>query len=386
MELILMSNVSCFKRLVVLDTVLLLKKDWEQLHTYAEEVIEFSGLQPNEILQELHHGMEKNPKPMCWTQLAQEDVTIKELNKRIYGADAIITCWTGIPDEVILANPQLKYIGFWTNIVGHRVNLELAKQRGIFVTCIPDYGTDSVAELTFAGMLAVSRKLFHCHKDTLRGKWPYELLKTGQYVPTVDDIPQRILRDKTLGIVGLGRIGKRVAEIAAAFQMRVQYWSKNRHPRWEKMGLKFVQLEELFSSSDIVSVHLSPYAPERIVSANLVRKLKNGAIFVNTSAGSLVDQEALFEELSTGRIFTFLDVYEGLPPRKVLNNISTRDNIFTYRSGWYTQEAITYKGNYLLENIQNFLSGVPKNSIWDQEDAEEEDVLELPCRKIGDKV
>jgi len=374
-----------FNRIVVLDRIILLEKQWEQLRSCATEVIEFSGLKPNEMLQILQQEMAEDPKPMCWTQLAQEKITIEELNRRIAGADTIITCWTDIPEDVVIANPQLKYIGFWTNLAGHRINLELAKQRGIFVTLIPDYGTDSVAELTFAGMLAVSRKLLRSHRNTLRGKWPYELLKTGQYVPKVDEIPQKILRDKVLGIVGLGRIGRRVAEIGLAFRMNVQYWSKNRHPTWEKVGLKFATLDELFSSSDIISIHLSPYAPPKIINEELIRKMKDGAIFINTSAGILVDQEALFQELGSKRIFAYLDVYEGLPPRKVLNNISTFDNVFTYRSGWYTQEAITYKGDYLLRNIKNFLKGIPQPAAWDHQTTDEEDIIEFQCVRSGGK-
>lgn len=373
-----------FNRIVVLDPIILLENQWKRLNFYTNEIKEFSGLNPNEILKKIHEEMENDPKPMCWTQLGQEKVTIEELNKRIDGADAIITCWTKIPDEVILTNPQLKYVGFWTNLASHRINLELTRQRGIFVTLIPDYGTDSVAELTFAGILAVSRKLLLAHKNTLRGEWPYELLKTGKYIPKADEIPQRILRDKVLGIVGLGRIGKRVAEIAQAFRMHILYWSKNKHPEWEKRGLKFVQLDELFSTSDIVTIHLSPYAPEKIINTDLIRKLKDGAIFVNTSAGKLVDQETLFEELSTNRIFAFLDVYEGLPPRKIIKSINTFDNVFTYRSGWYTQEAITYKGEYLLNNIENFLRGIPQLPAWDSQ-LMDEDIMETQCTSSNSK-
>ena len=290
-----------------------------------------------------------------------------------------ITCWTEIPDEVILANPQLKYIGFWTNLAAHRMNLELAKSKGVCVTLIPDYGTDSVAELAVAGMLAVSRKLLRAHRDTLQGRWPYELLKTGQYVPKVSEIPQRLLRGRTLGIVGLGRIGKRVAEIALAFRMRVQYWSNRRHLKWEQeRGLKFAELEELFESSDILSIHLSPYAPGGIIRADLISLLKDGAIFVNTSAGGLVDEEALLKELASGRIFAFLDVYGGLPPRKVLKSASTLDNVFTYRSGWYTQEAITYKGDYLLNNITSYLEGAPLSGESEVDDLDE-DAEEIQC-------
>ena len=367
-----------FNRLVVLDRIILLEEQWKRLRCYAIEVVEFSGLNPHELLRKLHEEMEEDPKPMCWTQLAVEQVTNEELKRRLSGADAVITCWTNIPDDVLRANPQIRYIGFWTNLAAHRINLNLAREMGIYVTYIPDYGTDSVAEMTFCGMLAIARKLLRSHHDTLRGSWPYELIKTGKYVPRVDQIPQRLLKGKLLGIVGFGRIGKRVAEIALAFQMRVQYWSRHRHPDWEARGVSYVELDELFSTSDIVSIHLSPYAPEKIISADLLHRLKDGAIFINTSAGRLVDQEALLDELKRGRIYAYLDVYEGLPPRKVLKQLNTYDNIFTYRSGWYTQEAITYKGEALLKNIEDFLNGKPGIPAWEQEGFEEA-LIEVPC-------
>jgi glycerate dehydrogenase len=367
-----------FKRLVVLDRIILLEEQWERLHNYAEEVLEFSRLNPHELLMKLHEEMEADPKPMCWTQLAVEQVTTEELNRRLRGADAVITCWTGIPDNVLQANPQIRYIGFWTNLAAHRVNLDLARELGIHVTYIPDYGTDSVAEMTFCGMLAVARKLIRNHHDTLRGSWPYELIKTGKYLPRADQIPQHLLKGKLLGIVGFGRIGRRVAEIALAFHMRVQYWSRHRYPEWEARGTRYVELEELFETSDIVSVHLSPYAPEKIINGSLLRRLKDGAIFVNTSSGRLVDQEALFDELSRGRIYAYLDVYEGLPTRKEMKQLNTYDNVFTYRSGWYTQEAVVYKGEALLKNIEDFLRGNPGTPAWEQEGFVEP-FTELPC-------
>src|ERR1017187_7697127 len=112
--------------------------------------------------------MEANPSPMCWTQLARQEVTLEELNKRLTGADAVITCWTSIPDAVLRANPQIRYIGFWTNLAEHRVSTRLTAELGIRVTYLPDYGTESVAEMTLAGMLAVSRKVVQNAKDTER--------------------------------------------------------------------------------------------------------------------------------------------------------------------------------------------------------------------------
>jgi len=369
-----------FDKIVVLDKVLLTDEHWKRLHELASEVVEFGGLSPDEVFEKLHGEMEVEAKPMCWTQLAVDAVSVEELALRVHDADAIITCWTGIPDDLLRRCENLKYIGFWTNIVGHRVNVELARERGIHVTRIPDYGTDSVAELTFAGMLAVSRQLLRSHRNTLSGQWPYELLKSGQFVPKVNEIPTSLLLGKTLGIVGMGRIGRRVAQLARAFDMKIQYYSKHRHVKQDELGAEFVDLTELFATSDVVSIHLSPYAPPRQINADLIRSMKDGGIFINTSAGMLIDQEALFDELKTGRIHAFLDVYEGLPPKKVIKSVSTLDNVFTYRSGWYTKEAITYKGDYLLGNMQRFLTGDRSSAVWDEPE-EEEYITEVPCPK-----
>lgn len=343
------------KRLVVLDRIILLQRQWDELRAMAEEVVEYGGLDPEEILRRLSQEADQVQAPMCWTQLAQEEMTVQELNDRVRGADAVITCWTNIPDEVLLNNPQLKYLGFWTNLVDHRVNTTLAKSRGIEVTYIPDYGTDSVAEMTFAGLLAVNRRLMDNARDTKRGSWAYELLKTGKKVPSIEQIPQRMLNGKRLGILGFGQIGQRVAELAVAFRMEVCYWSRTRRKECEQRGVRFLEIDELFSWADAVSVHLSPYGPAQIVSRDRLAALKDGGVFVNTSAGRLVDQNALWDELQSGRINAYIDVYENLPPRKIISELASLNNLFTYRAAWFTQEAVTYKGDRLVENLREWL-------------------------------
>lgn len=343
-------------KLVILDRIILLDSQWAELRGLADEVVEYAGLDPQEILRRLSERANDADAPMCWTQLAQEEMTAEELNERIRGADGVITCWTNIPDAVILTNPQLRYIGFWTNLVEHRVNLELARRRGIQVTHIPDYGTDSVAEMTFAGLLAVSRCLLDAARDTKRGSWAYELLKTGKRVPALDQIPQRAIAGKKLGLLGFGRIGQRVAEIARAFRMDVAYWSRERRPAWDGRGVKFLDIDSLFEWADALSVHLSPYAPARIVSRERLAMLRDGAIFVNTATGRLVDQEALWSELGTGRLRAYVDVYETLPPRKLIPELMVKGNVFTYRAGWFTQEAVTFKGQRLVGQLGDFLA------------------------------
>lgn len=344
------------KKLVVLDRIILLEDQWRRLEDLADEVVVLNRLSDKEIIRRLEEEADEIQGPMCWTQLAVETKTAEELNERIGGADGVITCWTNIPDSVILANPQLRYLGFWTNLVDHRVNRELAQERGIEITYIPDYGTDSVAEMTFTGLLAITRQLLPTVKDTRKGSWAYELLKAGSRVPSIDSIPQRMLHGKKLGILGFGMIGQRVAEIARAFRMEIGYHSRNRHYEHEADGVRFLELDELFEWADVLSVHLSPYGPAAIVSAARLAKLKDGAIFINTSAGRLVDQAALWEELRSGRINAYIDVYENLPPRKIIGDLMSLNNVFTYRAAWFTQEAVTYKGKRLLENLEDFLA------------------------------
>jgi glycerate dehydrogenase len=290
-------------------------------------------------------------------------MTEREINERIRGADGVITCWTNIPDRVLLENPQLRYLSFWTNLMDHRVNVQLAEKLGMAIDYIPDYGTDSVAEMTIAGLLAVSRELLVTTGDTKRGSWPYELLKTGKRVPSLEQIPQRMLKGKTLGLVGFGRIGQRVAELGIALGMRVSYWSRTPRAGWSERGVEYQALQTLFEECDVVSVHLSPYGEPKIVSEELLGALKNGAMFINTSAGRLVDQEALWRELESGRITAYIDVYESLPPRKTIAKLMSR-NVFTYRAAWFTQETVTYKGDQLLGNLRSFLSkaGIPERA------------------------
>lgn len=343
------------RKLVVLDRIILLDRQWAELRALADEVVEYGGLDPQEIMRRLHEEADQTEAPMCWTQLAQEEMTVAELNERLRGADGVITCWTNIPDQVLLANPQLRYLGFWTNLAEHRVNMELARSRGVHVTYIPDYGTDSVAEMTFAGLLAVSRHLIETAQDTKRGSWAYELLKTGKHVPSIEHIPQRLLHGKKLGLLGFGLIGQRVAEIAQAFRMDVAYWSRQRRPEWRNRDVRFLEIDALFGWADVLSVHLSPYGPAHIVSKERLHRLRDGAIFINTSAGRLVDQDALWEELRSKRINAYIDVYETLPPRRIIGELMANNNVFTYRAGWFTQEAVTYKGDRLVEQLREFL-------------------------------
>ena len=373
-----------FKKMVILDKIILSEPQWSILKSLAEEVVEYSGLTPKQLMAKLAEEQGVDPGAVCFTALALEQITEKELNDRLSGADAIVSCWTNIPDSVLLANPQIKYIGFWTNLVQHRINLDLAQKMGIKVTYIPDYGTIAVAEYTFALLLEMLRNTAKQAADTTSGKWPYELLKTSMYVPSIDAIPYHTLYGKEIGIIGFGRIGQHVAQIAMGFGMKVSYFSKTRKQDWENKGVEYKTIDELLKNSEIISVHLSPYAnidpmgrvsiddhapdcPEQgpkiedtpVISKEKLALLKDGSIFINTSAGRLVDEDALFEEITSGRIRVAMDVYRSNPDKKKIQQVIRLNgkgrNIFTYRGGWLTYESVLKKGDSLVEQMRGFL-------------------------------
>lgn len=341
-------SIKQFNQLVVIDPIILSLQQWEKLSSFAKKICYFLDLNRNNQRNIKKISMIENLTIVDKSNLEMKNSLLKE-------SDAIITCWTPISDDILLSNLYLSYIGFWTHHVEGKVNIELARKKGITVTYIPDYAIDAVAEMVFAGILSISRKILREAKDTLKGKWSYEYLKTGTYVPSIEEISPRLLAGKILGIVGLGRIGQRVAEIALAFKMDVQYYSRTRHLDFEANGVNYVELDTLFSTSDIISIHLSPNAPLNMINKDLIKKMKDGSIFVNTATGRVVDQEALFEEIRSGRIYAYLDVYNGLPPRKILNEVNALDNLFTYRRAWFTKESVTLKGELLIKNIERYL-------------------------------
>lgn len=316
-----------FKKLVVFDNLILTLEQKRRLLSFGEKVMFYPKTNDSELVKE-----------------------------RIKDADGVINCWTVITEDAIKNAENLKYIGNWGHWWKHRITVseEKLKKLGIHLDHIPDYGTDAVAELTWSGILALSKNLEKWHKDAATGKWTYENIKRGDKKVEVSEIEERLIKDKTLGIVGMGRIGMRVAEIGLkGFGIKVVYYSRTRKKAVEKQGIKFVSLEELFKKSDIVSIHVSPDIPKGFVSEKLLKLMKPDTIFVNTSVGHAIDQEALIKILKQRKIKAFLDVYEQFPPRQDLRDLP--NVIFTYRLGWFSRESIDKKGGILVKNIENYL-------------------------------
>lgn len=431
-----------YKKIVILDSVILYPEHRYRLNLLADEIVEYNT---------------------CHTE--------DEVLERVKGADCVISCWVDVTNKVIDENPQIKTIAFWTHAYEHRIDKKYAEEHGIYVPCIPDYGTDSVAELAIMGMLNVNsrknagsqrdideeltmtiansiRNFQKNVKDNLTGHWTHEYVKTGNlkitnpsyfkeetmkgmtvglmlgqdsldndlvrilargfkmnvihcccditytldasFRPvdnlitesnilvydsqliapdTLDKIKKTKLIDaidicnircfgssikgKTLGIIGLGRIGSRVAQIAVdGFGMKVQYFSRTRKPELERIyGIEYVELDKILLESDFVSFHLPHVGAEDFITKEMVEMIPAGTTVINVSVGNIMkNQEYFLSRFSENDLTGYIDVYKTMPPRPELR--ARRDYLLsTFRLGWRTKSTVGLKTHKLITKL-----------------------------------
>ena len=431
-----------YKKIVILDSVILYPEHRYRLNLLADEIVEYNT---------------------CYSE--------EEVLERVKGADCVISCWVDISNRVIDENPQIKTIAFWTHAYEHRIDKQYAESHGIYVPCIPDYGTDSVAELAIMGMLNVKardnsgemrladeelvmriansiRNFNKNVRDNLTGHWTHEYVKTGNLkitdpnyfkeetmkgmtvglmlaqesinndlvkilaqgfkmnvihcccdiVYTLDasfrpvenlieesnvlvydyklvspDTLEKIkkgvfvdaidiqditcsgssIKGKTLGIIGLGRIGTRVAQLATqGFGMKVQYYSRTRKPEIEKCyGIEYVDIDTVLSSSDFISFHLPHVGAEDFITREMVEKIPAGTTVINVSVGNIMqDQDYFLSRFAKDDLDGYIDVYKTMPPRPELR-ARKEQLISTFRLGWRTKSTVGLKTHKLITKL-----------------------------------
>ncbi len=216
--------------------------------------------------------------------------------------DAIITCWAKVPKEVIAAAARCQIVAR-LGIGLDNIDVANCTERGIPVTNVPDYCVDEVAEHALALILSLARKVSFFHHETKNGRYD---LQAGPQMHR--------LNKQTLGIVGLGNIGRRLAEKATALGLRVIATSRSCDKA--PPGVEFCELNELLAHSDFVSLHV-PLTPEtrHIINAEALAGMKPTAYLINTARGGLIDHTAIAEALTQNRIAgAALDVQDPEPP------------------------------------------------------------------------
>ncbi len=292
-----------------------------------------------------------------WTDEAPppKDVIIE----RVRDVDALVSLLTDpIDAEVFDAAPKLRIVSQYA--VGYdNIDVKEATKRGIYVTNTPGVLTETVADFTFALMLAVARRVVEADKYVREGRWkvawhPLMMLGSDVY-------------GRTLGIVGMGRIGSAVARRAKGFGMRILYYDSVRREELEReLGAEFVDLDRLLEESDYVSLHV-PLTPEtyHLIGEEQLRKMKPTAFLINTARGKVVDQKALYRALKEGWIAgAGLDVFEQepIPPDDPLLKL---DNVvLAPHAASASHETRSRMAEMVAENLIAFLNGkVPPNLV-----------------------
>lgn len=309
-------------------------------------------------------GHAVNPGDLNWDFLNQfgqvtvyERTPVEEVANRIGDADIVLVNKSPITAQVLEACPNLKLICVLAT--GYNVvDCAAAKERGIPVCNVPDYGTAAVAQFTFAMLLELCHQVGH-HARTVRdGKW----CACPDFCYW--DTPQMELAGKTLGIIGFGRIGRAVGKIANAFGMNVIAYNRSQCEEGKAIG-SYVNLDELLASSDIISLHC-PLTSENtgMINADAIAKMKNGAILINTARGPLVDEAAVTAALESGKLRGFAcDVVSAEPMAENNPLKSARNCIVTPHMAWAPIESRMRIQDCTERSIRAFLAGNPINTV-----------------------
>jgi glycerate dehydrogenase len=306
-----------------------------------------------------------NPGDLSWDALRTfgelevfDRTAESEVVSRSREADIVLTTRTPLSRQALMQLERLRYIG--AMFTGYdEIDLKAASELGIVVTNVPTYGTASVAQLVFALLLELCHHAGLHSAVTHAGDWSRSPDFSFWKTPLVE------LEGKTMGIVGFGRIGRNVAEIATAMGMQVIATDEDRKnaPKWP--GFHWCDLDELMSASDVVSLHCPLLQQTRgIINAASLAKMKRDAFLVNTSRGPLIVEHDLADALNQDRLAgAAVDVLSSEPPSLDNPLLHAKNCIVTPHIAWATKEARTRLVDTVVANLRAFLDGHPVNVV-----------------------
>ena len=309
-------------------------------------------------------GYSVNPGDLSWEELEEcGDLTVydrtntEDILKRTKNADAILTNKVVISSEIIDKLPNLKYIGVLAT--GYNVvDIEAAKKRGITVTNVPAYSTNSVVQMTFAHILNLTNRVAHYAHENRKGKWS----ASPDFCYWDTNLGE--IAGKTLGVVGLGNIGYKVACIARDFGMDVfACTSKNSADLPD--GIQKVTFNGLLGISDILTLHC-PLTPQtkKMINKDTLSQMKRGALLINTGRGALVNDKDVAQALCEGQLGGYgADVMTQEPPKPDNPLLSAPNAYLTPHIAWATLEARKRLVSIASANVAAFVQGSPKNVV-----------------------
>lgn len=278
-----------------------------------------------------------------------------QLTRRLDGNDAAITIfsYTKFTPAVLTAAAGLRLVVTRTAGYSH-IDVDAASSRGIAVANVPNASVLAVAEFAFGALLTLVRKVHLANADVKAGNWRFTEFKGLE------------LAGSTLGIVGLGAIGQRVARLARAFGMKVLACSRRQRPELAaEVGFVQTSLDEVLANSDVVSVHVGLTSEtSNLISADRIARMRPGAILINTARGGIVDEQALHAALAEGRLAgACLDVVEHEPPEGVCPLLQLPNVIATPHIAWHTGNTIDRQFEGACLAVKQFFARRPVNIV-----------------------
>ena len=281
----------------------------------------------------------------------------EEAIERIGDSEIVLVNKVHITENLLAHCPNIRLI--CVQATGYNVvDCAACAKRGIPVTNVPTYGTAAVAQFTMALILELCHRVGLHNHDVHTGGWVNANCFTYWLTPQTE------LVGKTLGIIGFGSIGKAVGRLAKAFGMKVIAYNRSQSEEGRQIG-EYVDLDTLLTQSDIVSLHC-PLFPEteKIINAESIAKMKDGAMLINTARGALVDEGALVQALNTGKLRgAALDVICQEPPEADNPLLSCKNCLITPHIAWAPVESRQRLLDTVVENIRAFLAGTPQNVV-----------------------
>lgn len=315
-------------------------------------VLDGFGLNPGDLSWQ---GLEAFGELTVYDRTTEQDDAL--IIARIGEAEIVFVNKVQLTKTVFANCPKLKYVGVLAT--GYNVvDLVAAREHGVVVANVPSYGTDAVAQFTFALLLEIVSQVGLHNESVKQGAWQRSPDFTYWKTPLME------LAGKTIGLIGYGRIAQAVGKIAEAFQMRVIYY--NHRPKVAtSTTIKQVSLEQLYQESDIISLHV-PQFPEttKMIDEGAIAAMKEGVILLNSSRGGLLDEEAVAQGLNTGKIRALgADVVSKEPILSTNPLLMAKNCFLTPHIAWAPIETRTRLLAIAVANLQAFLAGAPQNQV-----------------------
>ncbi|MBX4265730.1 D-2-hydroxyacid dehydrogenase [Clostridium estertheticum] len=310
-------------------------------------------------------GFTLNPGDLSWKEFEKlgelkvyDRTNLDEIVDRAYDCEIILTNKTPLSMDTLKKLPKIKYIGVLAT--GYNVvDVKAAKEMGIIVTNTPAYGTNSVAQFVFALLLEICHHVGEHNEVVRKGAW------TNSKDFCFWNYPMIELAGKTMGIIGMGRIGVVTSTIALAFGMNVLAYNPSKKESLISDTFKYVELDQLYEGADVISLHCPLFEETKgIINKESIKKMKDGVIIINTSRGPLIVEEDLAYALNSGKVAGVgLDVMSVEPVQMDNPLMRAKNCLITPHIAWAPKESRERLMNIAVDNLAQFVKGKPINIV-----------------------